>query len=99
MARNTIPIKRPAVVRPAAVVRPTPVSKHPKVTAHERKAAKKVNHVVNRYKIMPPATPDARGEFAGCRVIKIGADYFVNLTDSQAKFFLDSRAIELAPGG
>ena len=84
----------------AHIVKPAPITnQHPAVIAGRKVAAKAIGHVVSRYKIVDPThTPDLRGELAGSRVIKIGADSFVNLTETQAKFYLDSGSIVLAPG-
>jgi hypothetical protein len=46
------------------------------------------------YEILDPAhRPDLKGEFAGAKVFREGTKQFVSLTESQAKFYLDSGAI------
>jgi len=48
----------------------------------------------SEYEILDPAhRPDLKGEFAGAKVQRRGNRQVVALTDSQAKFYLDSGAI------
>jgi hypothetical protein len=42
----------------------------------------------------PYHRPDMRGEFAGAKVRKMGLQQLVDLTDKQAKYYLDAGAIK-----
>jgi hypothetical protein len=74
----------------------------PKSPRHTRAAMKagKAAPEIKAYVITDPHhRPDMRGEFAGVKVRKMGMQQLVDLTDKQAKFYLDSGAIRplLAP--
>lgn len=69
----------------------------PKSVRHQNAARKAaaVPPVRTAYRITDPNhTPDLRGEFAGAKVKRVGGHQTVNLTPAQAKFYLDSGAIE-----
>jgi hypothetical protein len=70
----------------------------PKSVRHHnaaRKAKAAQGPVRTAYKITDPNhMPDLKGEFAGVKVKQQGGAQVVLLTPSQAKFYLDSGAIE-----
>lgn len=60
--------------------------------------ATKAQELPQEYKIIDPKVkPDSAGQLGGQRVYSKGEDRFVKLTYSQASWFLQHGAIELAP--
>ena len=70
----------------------------PKSVRHQnaaRKAAAAQGPVRTAYRITDPNhVPDMKGEFAGAKVKTVSGYQVVHLTEAQAKFYLDSGAIE-----
>lgn len=73
--------------------------KSPRHQRAEKKAGKQAPEIKAYVITDPHHKPDMRGEFAGAKVRKLGMQQIVDLTDKQAKFYLDSGAIRplLAP--
>lgn len=59
-----------------------------------RQAAATQAATTQEYEITDAAhRPDMRGEFAGAKVYTRGAKHYVQLTDAQARFYLDQGGI------
>jgi len=69
------------------------------VSHRHRRAARKLGAAMGpqtrKYEIIAPNhRPDLRGEFAGGKVYFDGGKQYVNLTDQQARFYLDQGALQ-----